>query len=132
YLKENKNELIPVNIGLTDGAVNANVGKYNELILARMDMLNYSTETSSIIRNLDEKIKEVETNLFASLGNYKKTLQITLNQIEREEGQIASKIQIYPTQEKEFKGLSRQQQIIESLYLFLLQKREENEITNAV
>lgn len=131
YLQNNRNDLIPENIGLSDGAVNANATKYNELILTRTDMLKHSTESSQLVQNLDEQINDLRTNLQQSLDNYKKTTQISLNRMQGEGGRIASEIHQFPTQEKEFINLSRQQQIVEALYLFLLQKREENEITNA-
>src|SRR5690625_7771061 len=63
YLENNGMDLIPSNIGLTDQSVNTYAQKYNELILARNDMLNHSTENSQIIQNIDEQIRDVKSNL---------------------------------------------------------------------
>src|SRR5690625_1793451 len=88
YLENNGMDLIPSNIGLTDQSVNTYAQKYNELILARNDMLNHSTENSQIIQNIDEQIRDVKSNLNNSLNNYKKTIQISLNKIENENARL--------------------------------------------
>ena len=67
-----------------------------------------------------------------SLRNLKASLQITLRELVRNDNRINDKIANLPTQEREYKNIARQLGIKESLYLYLLQKQEETEISLAV
>ena len=75
--KEN-DELIPLNLGFADGAVNDISEKYNELLLEKKRLLKSSTEKNPIVQNLTEQINIVKNTLDESLGNLE-NLQTNIN-----------------------------------------------------
>lgn len=133
YMREsmNKNsdlQLLPSNIGLSDLSIENTLIEYNKMVLERDDLLKSSTAENPIVKNLTENIRSLKRSLKISLDNYRSVLKLALVNAEGKKDQIQGKVSSIPNQELGFREISRQQQTVEAIYLFLLQKREENEI----
>ena len=124
-------DLLPSNVGLADASIASTTARYNDLALERKRLLESSNEKNPIIVNLDQQLAGLKRSMQSSLNSVTNNLGLQVNSLSSQLSRINSRIYSAPKNEQALRDITRQQQTTEQLYLYLLQKREESQITFA-
>ena len=123
-----QNDLLPANSGIENTNIEGLISEYNSLLLKRNRLLANSSDRNPIVMELNEALTMLRQTVLRSLNNLRSTLELQVRHITEQEDQIAQRISASPTKERELLSIERRKTISEQLYLYLLQKREENEM----
>ena len=129
--EENKYTMIPANLGIEDKSLAVLIKEYNDVLLEHMKLLRTTNEKNPVISQLEELLSVLRSSIITSIKSISDGLNIAKKDLLLKDSQFSAKIKDIPTKEREFIELKRRQEVTQALYLYLLQKKKENELSLA-
>jgi capsular exopolysaccharide synthesis family protein len=118
-------ELIPANIGITDGTLNASIAQYNQYIIDRNRMLAGSSQSNPRVQIINDLLISLKENIRQSIDNLEAGYRLQLQSTTRQKNLNQRELVTMPSKQLALTRISRLQQVKEPLYILLQQKREE-------
>lgn len=130
YMTQSGNkEIIPANTGIAAANVEALIGSYNTKVFERNRLVTNSSESNPVVKDYDKDIAAMYAGIQTAIESHIKDLERQIAEADKEVESSITRITTTTHSSKELQTLIRQQKVKSTLYLFLLQKLEETELS---
>lgn len=133
YLNEDQFDDLsaPSFIGIQDPLLNALVLSLGELQSERVRLSATFSPETSVVKGVIAKIRNTKSTLLENLRSAISNAEVSLNEINQRLANTSREVNKLPATERNLMGIQRQFSINENIYIYLLEKRAEAEITRA-
>lgn len=131
YIGDSKDKLLPADAGLRESNISGMINDYNSLILQRNRLVESSSEDNYLVKDLDNQLTSMRSAIISSINNYITAQNMLLRSYQSTQSKLDARVESAPQQAGELLSDERQQKVKETLYIYLLEKREENQISQA-
>lgn len=129
--QKSSDQTLPSNSGLANVNVENLITEYNSMVLERNRLIANSSKESPVAADMGRSLKNMHQAIYESLNNHIASLNTQIESYRKQERTTTGQLASNPNQAKYLLSVERQQKVKESLYIYLLQKREENELSKA-
>lgn len=130
-LSESEYLTLPGNSGLTDNSIVSQIQEYNRLILEYNKLVANSGPTNSVVIDMTKSLQAIRKGVVQSLEGLITNTEIIISSLEKQKSASQKLLANTPKEVRRLANVQREQKIKEELYLFLLEKKEENDMSKS-